>query len=414
MGWFLPSGYTGAGELIEISGGSAGWALTPAGGRVRIRFVAVVDERARDRLVEVTEILAALRHPALARPEQLLLTDDGVLVVEEAQADLSGRSLPAEQIAALVVRLASALSALHRCGVAQGRLTAQDVLIDAQGVLRLSAGGLVVAGSGIAADGRFDGRALAALATELAEELPEQFAEELAEAATRAETPAELAARLQQLAPPPSPAQAAMRPLPSRVEARRRRRRRGRSRTGARLAFEGLAAALLGCAALWTGLRWGSAGAPPPARPAAVHRPLTGRAVRVVRTGDPSQGSWLAVLERIAAARSAAFATATPAALTDCEVVGGPAWRVDQTLLKQLAAAGLRISGLPVRVLSVRLRSRNAGSAVLAVREELSSYFELNASGSVIHTVPAGPVGSYLYRLTKSPEGWLVSSVTAG
>jgi hypothetical protein len=407
----LPVGYLPDGPETPAPGGAVCWATDRAGARVRVRWFSPVDPPARDRVIEVAGSLASLRHPALTRPLEVCAGDETVSWVEPAGAELCapGSTLEVWQVVELATRLAGALAALHRRGIAQGPIGLADLAVDAAGQVRLSAAGMAAAAGGRPVDARRDGAELARLLSALGAGLPVQARDYLVEAARVAAAPAEVAARLQAFADPPSPAGGAIRtPAEGLLAALAELRehpdpaptRGGRHRAGRRpIRLAGCAvAAVLALAGLLGAARWAGPVRAGPARLA-------------VARGAAATG-WTAVMTQLDAARCAALQAGQPAELVTAEIPGSPAYRADAGLLSRLAGRGLVARGLVVVLSRVSEVGGTSSAVTLRVVERLAAYRLVGGAGQPAVRVPAGPVGGYLFRLVRTPAGWRVVSAT--
>ena len=120
---------------------------------------------------------------------------------------------------------------------------------------------------------------------------------------------------------------------------------------------------------------------------------------------------WTALLDRLDAARSRAFATGDGRSLAAVYTPGSPALAADSDLLRQLALQGRRVSGLRHRVGSVRPSQLDETSVRLEVVEVLSGYDLLDRAGRAVqHQREGSPVRRQLV-LRLSPAGWRVAEV---
>jgi len=129
------------------------------------------------------------------------------------------------------------------------------------------------------------------------------------------------------------------------------------------------------------------------------------------RIAPPSPPDWAAVLDGLDAARSQAFATADPAALSAVWTPGAPGLRADTAAVQRLRARGESAHGLRHAV-----RSVDAGDGEDPVRLEivdvLAAYEIRDGSGNVVQRVAErGPTG-WMVELTETPAGWRLMSVT--
>jgi hypothetical protein len=383
MGCGVPPEVAPDGPAPPAPGGEVRWASDLAGRRVRLRWFQATDERVRDRLLDVIGTLAAYRHPGLAEPVLALLVDDGVIIAEAVAADLAGGRLAAGDVPGLAVRLADAVSAMNRRGVAMGRVDPADLVRTDSGEWQLSGFGLAPVAQGRRADARGDGAELARLLLGLTC-LPGPVAAELTRVSLRQPSPADVAA----VFAPPAVERGVRRPITARPVRRRRRRARARWRTP--VAVGGTALALVGGAG------------------------VAGRVGLGLAAAHPAAAGWAAVVSALDLARSSSLAHPSSAALAAVEVPGSPAWSRDSSTLRALAAAGEHAAGLADRVISAEPVGGCCGSVELDVVESLSGYRLVTARGRVVAVEPGhGPV-SYVFRLRLTRSGWRVYSVSAG
>jgi hypothetical protein len=159
------------------------------------------------------------------------------------------------------------------------------------------------------------------------------------------------------------------------------------------------------------------AAAPPAAGPVSaaevpvVPDPAASAATQPAAPQPAATRDWTAVLDGLDAARSRAFATADPAALSAVWAADTPGLRADTAAVQGLRARGERVHGLRHAV-----RSVDAGDDEDPVRLEivdvLAAYEIRDGSGNVVQRgAERGPTG-WTVELTETPAGWRLMSVT--
>lgn len=385
MGCFVPPEFVPDGPATAVAGGEIRWARDLTGRRVRLRWYEAGDQRVRDRLCEVVGTLGSFRHPGLAEPVLALLVDDGLIIVEAAERDLTGGSVTADELPGATARLADALASMHRHGVAAGSFGPADLVCTQTGEWQFSGFGMAAAAEGRRVDARDGGAELAAFLTGLPG-IPESVRATLSRLSLRRPAPAEVAAALA-LAEPGRGVPAPARKLAARPVARRGHRHRARSLRPVAAVGAGLLALLVAVHVV-SGLRFGLAAA------------------------HPADTGWAAVLSSLDTTRSSALAAPRATSLAGAEVVGSPVWTRDTAILRALAASGERAVGLTEVVISAVKVGGWPGAVELRVVESLPPYRLLTAAGSVIAEEPGHGPRSYLFRLGLTRSGWRVYSVS--
>ena len=163
-------------------------------------------------------------------------------------------------------------------------------------------------------------------------------------------------------------------------------------------------------------LGWATGRGEPLAAPAVLPPASAG-----VRGGDQAASAtataadqWLAVLDRLDAAREEAFARGDPLLLGAAWAAGSPGLAADTAELQQLLANGETAHGVRHRVRTVELgATAPAGSAVrLAVIDELGER-EIRSSAGPVRRLPGrGPL-PWLVELVDTPSGWRLATVEA-
>jgi hypothetical protein len=217
------------------------------------------------------------------------------------------------------------------------------------------------------------------------------------------------------------------------------RRRRGRT-AGRRLAGAArgwrtglgllLAATAVTTAAV-TGIAWAGADDGPPAGdvaskastpspipttsspPAPQAAPVSPRASSTPAAPGGS-ARWGAVLQRLDAARTAAFAAASPAALRDVYEPGSPALSRDRAALVRLSRAGLRAEGLTLEATSVTVLRRGPSTVRLRVTDVLAGYRLRDARGEVVQERDGRAETRWAVTLRRSEGRWRIYDVARG
>lgn len=139
---------------------------------------------------------------------------------------------------------------------------------------------------------------------------------------------------------------------------------------------------------------------PPPSLAPTSHKARTARWRQV-----------LAVLDR---RRSRAYAELAPRLLRGVYTARSTVLRHDRALLSDYRRRGLRVCGMRMRVLSLRVRARDAGRVLLRVRERLAPGAAV-VGGDAVRRLPADAVGTRLLNLRRvegrGPVRWRISAV---
>jgi hypothetical protein len=399
--------------------------------------------------------------PRPAAPARALVVD---LVPGGSLAALVARRgpLPPGEVATVAVGVARALAYLHAHGFVHGRLTARDVLFDAQGrpvVADVGVAALLAPITGeqgvpaypspaddvlalgrllrdaLVPGGPLDGLLEACLAGDpAARPTPDRVAQLAARAvppqpvdlhaaapaapasdkpgwrplpgrspAPAAPAPATLPAH--PVAVPPPAAQFPDRvpagvPVPASPPAAADRSdvRRFVVVAGVVLAGTGLVAAALALA-LRTGGYQARPGAP---------------AVPAAPSSSPSASTLsevAAVVRRLAAARAAAFSSASEGDLAAVDAPGSAALEEDRAFVRRLHARGVRLEGLRFTVGDVRLVAVTRDGGTVEARVAASAYRQVRPDGRVVRTVAAQAPRRVQLTLVRAGHGWRVSAV---
>ncbi len=107
--------------------------------------------------------------------------------------------------------------------------------------------------------------------------------------------------------------------------------------------------------------------------------------------------------------RAAAYAAADPAALRRVYVARTTAMRQDRALLMRYRRRGLRVVGMRMRILGLRVRARRRDRVVLVVRERL---VRATVRGAGTRRLVDGDVDEHVLTLRDAAgRGWRVASV---
>jgi hypothetical protein len=280
----------------------------------------------------------------------------------------------AGQVVTLVVGVAETLARAHAAGLTHGRLSAGNVVLDADGRPLLT--DYLFGGS---ADPAADVASLCALAGVG----PHPDARTLVDT-VRGALPAE----------PLMSASASSDPVVDNVVTG------GRNRAAALLVVAAVAVAVL------AGVTWGrhdhAAGAALPAVPASSS-PSPSPAARAV--------SWRAVIRDVEARRAHALATASMVQLGAAVVPGTALWRHDRRVVTRLIAARAQLRGLRPHVRSVHVMSSTTNRVVVRVTDALSSYDVVDNNGGVIAHRAARSLRAVVLVLVHADEEWLLRRV---
>lgn len=293
--------------------------------------------------------------------EQHEVDGDVVLVVQRAARPLCGPLTPSQAVTALAP-IALVLGAAHDAGLAHGRLTAREILLDSRGRPLLDGLGI----SALLGSADDDARALVQIARDLV--------------------------------PEPGPLTAVLDRHWDDVDAFGR-------------------ALLASCTA--RPLVGGPEPEPQPRRPHRV-RALLAAVVALVLAGTlvaqrltlaraPGDRDWSGVLAGLDRARGIAFDAVDERLLSLAYTTDSPELQADRRRLAALAAAHLRTKGLRHRLVSCRPVQTTADRVELDVRMGLDGYDLL---GPVRSHVPPGPVVQRTVLLMLTAAGWRVGAIT--
>jgi hypothetical protein len=151
---------------------------------------------------------------------------------------------------------------------------------------------------------------------------------------------------------------------------------------------------------------WSSGRADSP-RPAATAPQV---AVRPATAG--TDHDWRAVLEALDAARAEAFRTGDPARLATVWRPDSAALEADTAALTRLVGEGHRATGLRHQIRSVEVVDADGEGAVLRVVDVLAEHQVRDGTGAVVRQIGPRPETTWRVELSRSPNGWWLSSVT--
>jgi long-subunit fatty acid transport protein len=117
------------------------------------------------------------------------------------------------------------------------------------------------------------------------------------------------------------------------------------------------------------------------------------------------------VVGRLAAARAAAFSSASEAALGRVDAPGSAALAEDLAFVRRLRAAGVRLEGLRFTVGDVRVVAATGDGVTVEAQVATSGYRQVRPDGTVARTVPAQPARRVQLTLVRAAGAWRVSSV---
>ncbi len=455
---------SGRGELWRARrtgglGGSTGAALPgelPGVGECLVRLLRLpVDPVFRARALMLARDLTALDDVNVLRVLEPRPAFDGLAFVLEPPSlpltslDRLGRHrmLGAGELVTVGVAVAWALDAAHALDLTHGDLHDADIVLPPGGRPVLAGIGIMGV-CGAAGDPRDDVRDLARVLASLLD-LESAGAEELTRAleparGTAPDTAAELAVRLAASTPAKAvsltgdaPADAELaEPAERRIAGVDGGRHRGAEArpvpdAGWRARWETLrrsarpwqllvavaALVLVGSAAIgWM------ASERPTGRPGAAAVPEAADGKPVDAPSDvgpdvaPTDAGWVIVLERLAAARSAALGMPRRADLAGIDAPGSAAWRADRSLLDRLTERGLSARGLRLEVETVTGPAPpepaiDGAAVTLRVRDRLAAYRLVDVAGRTAEEVAARPAADHLVTLRRIAGTWRLAEV---
>lgn len=125
-------------------------------------------------------------------------------------------------------------------------------------------------------------------------------------------------------------------------------------------------------------------------------------------------GRWAAVLDRLDASRAAAFAAGSPSALEEVYVPGSPANRRDESALRRLARSGLRVDGLRLDTVALRVLRESATTVRLQVTDVLAAHRLVDRDGAVVQERAGRGEATWTVTLSRVDGRWRVYDVARG
>ncbi len=394
-------------------------------------------------LTDVVQSAQSVRHPRLGQGPRLepdvpavcfAAPEEGTLAEAMARGAREASLTSAARVAGILGPLAHALVAVHRGGLAHGDLQPGWVFLDAKAGARLGGLGYRAVLHAIDPQGTSepaaaeDVRSLAGLAVTLfarcADADPaglDHLRRYLDVAVDRDARP--LAAAVHAVAARPPRVRGRGSPAGS---------RRAGSRAGPRRWLAGgvavLAALTLGMAAAAGLLQRAPAPAPAPTpavagEPVGRPAPPAATALDQVSAGGEEAPTvlgrdWARVVQRLYDLRAEAVRTGRPGLLRQVYHPGSPGLSADRRWLTRLERAQVRPDRAEFRVLRARLLARSVGSdrrtdVALRVRDVQPAHRLITTGGRprVLERVAAGPVQAWRLPLTRTPDGWRISSL---
>jgi len=147
-------------------------------------------------------------------------------------------------------------------------------------------------------------------------------------------------------------------------------------------------------------------------RTAPVDPPKPVRSTSPSPRPSPGRPDWRAVLDRLDAARAAAFGSADVRVLAGTYVDGSPARTADAAAVLRLAADGWHAVGVRHRLLAVQVLHSGPGRARLRVTDELPAARVVDAAGELVAAAPPRPAASHLVEVRETRAGWRLASVS--
>ena len=136
------------------------------------------------------------------------------------------------------------------------------------------------------------------------------------------------------------------------------------------------------------------------------------RALSPVSRLEP-EPDWKAVLERLDASRSAAYATADPSAVSSFAVPGSPAAEQDRAVIGDLVAQGLRAEGYAPVIEQIEPLTTDTGRVVIAVTDSVPAYRWVDGQGTVVREMASRSSTQWRLELREDDEVWRIWAVSA-
>lgn len=118
-------------------------------------------------------------------------------------------------------------------------------------------------------------------------------------------------------------------------------------------------------------------------------------------------------LPALSEVRDLALREGRPELLAQVNVPGSPAETADDELRRQMAARGVRFSGLSTRLSDVSLQSKDGNHAEVKLAAATSGYEERDTAGRLLHRQPAGKPRDLRLVLERSEGAWRIVEVLA-
>jgi hypothetical protein len=193
-----------------------------------------------------------------------------------------------------------------------------------------------------------------------------------------------------------------------RAQGRERDRRRGRSRAGGIRRAGLVVASVLGLTGVFGAGQSMLSTEPAPATVA--DEPPASSAASAAWAGSPNQ-HWARVLGRLDDRRALAFSRAEPGLLDKVYLTGSGLRDRDARTIDAYARRGLRIEGLHMTILALRLRVRSASTAVLSVVDRISRARAVNSAGRS-RALPRDRATAHRVTLRRVPTGWRIAAIS--
>ncbi len=148
---------------------------------------------------------------------------------------------------------------------------------------------------------------------------------------------------------------------------------------------------------------------PNPANTGLAQTPAPGAGKEVGLTATEAA----ALVQQVARARAAAFATGSIAPLVDVDEPGSASLAADASVLAAVVDDGVRLDGLVFRVGGVRVVASAGSTATLDAQVTMSAYRRVRRDGSVVERVAAGAPTWVRLVVVRAGRQWLVRSVVS-
>jgi hypothetical protein len=155
---------------------------------------------------------------------------------------------------------------------------------------------------------------------------------------------------------------------------------------------------------------WPSMLSTEPAPATIADEPPASVAASVAWAGSPNQ-HWARVLGRLDDRRALAFSRADPGLLDKVYLTGSGLRGRDARTIDAYARRGLRIEGLHMTILALRLEVRTASTAVLSVVDRISRARAVNSAGRS-RALPRDRATAHRVTLRRVPTGWRMAAIS--